>query len=99
GHYAINVDLPEEVEANALLDCLNLLPESAYRVKGFARVKGQPRPWIFQRVGETAPQAMPFTLDKVFTPIGMVVIGPRLTTEMIEGVVKPIGGRVLRRTS
>lgn len=99
GHYAINVELPDEVEANALLDCLNLLPETAYRVKGFARVKGQPRPWIFQRVGETAPQAMPFTLDKVFTPIGMVVIGPRLTTEMIEGVVKPIGGRVLRRTS
>jgi len=99
GHYALNVSLPNEIDRDDLLDALNLLPEVAYRVKGFARVKGSARPWIFQRVGAMPPQATPFNLDSVPAPIGMVIIGPRLTAEMIEHAVAPIGGKVVARTA
>jgi G3E family GTPase len=99
GHYALNVSLPHEVDRDQLLDALNLLPETAYRVKGFARVKGSARPWIFQRVGAMPPQATAFSLDNVPTPIGMVIIGPRLTADMVNHVIQPIGGTVVATTA
>jgi G3E family GTPase len=99
GHYALNISLPRELDKKELLAAVDALPEIAYRVKGFARVKGEPCPWIFQRVGSVPPQMAPFSLNGVPAPIGMVVIGPRLTEDMVAATVKIVGGAVVARTS
>ncbi len=98
GHYAFNIKLPDELEEDQLLDVLRSLPPRAYRVKGFARIKGQEHPWVFQRVGELSPQASPFVLEGIDVPIEMVVIGPGLSEQLLDPALAKIDAQVLHKT-
>ncbi|MCA8940275.1 MAG: GTP-binding protein [Planctomycetes bacterium] len=96
GFFALNIDLPEEITEDALRHALKELTPKAYRVKGFARVIGHQKPWIFQRVGDLPAQTTAFVLEGVNVPIGMVLIGSGLCEADVASTLELLRAKVRR---